>query len=755
MAKTLSTAFAIGMALFAMPLSTRPASAQTLSAAHDDLEWELDRQVRYAGAGWLESEGGGVAVDFPSSGIDLRSWISLPEFDPETVSANDCWGYVAPSGREYALIGLSLGTAFVEVSDPGNAQIVDVIAGPSSDWRDIKTYQQFAYAVSEGGGGIQVFDLSQIDSGVVSLVNTVTTGGRLQTHNVAVNTESGRLYRAGGGGNNPVNGLRIYSLADPSAPAFVGEWHDRYCHDAQVVTWTEPPYVGVEVAFCYANDTTVSGNPGIEILDVSDPASIGVIGSINLSLPPIFSHPAYYAHQGWLSPDRQYVYFNDEVDEAATGNPTTTRVIDISDLSNPTQVAIFTNGNTARDHNLYTQGELIFESNYRSGLRVFSASNPIAPIEIAYFDTYPDDDNANYNGLWSVYPYLPSGTIIGSDIEKGLFVWSFAAAPVPALSARSSFATAALIAALAAVALRSRRLRDRTLSVAIAALVAAGLGCGSQEASDSVATKSGDSMTAPDQAPPAPGDAQVEYRDGLVTLRSDGSLQFAILEQLAAQAGFAIIAGRVDPRPITLEIERAPLLDAIALILDGLTYAVEYDFDEASGTRTLARVAIGGARGYGSASPAKTPDPTALRKRDQVTETRSDQTESNSDEYSAEQAEVLADLNDPDPEVRADAIFWVDLDGEVLEQMISLLKSEPDAEVRASIVERLGDEESPAAIAAVTGALQDPDPEVVLQAIEVLEFDAEGWLIPELERLLAHPDPEVREAAEDAILYLR
>jgi choice-of-anchor B domain-containing protein len=323
-----------------------------------------------------------------------------------------------------------------------------------SSWRDIKTYQQFAYAVSEGGGGIQIFDLSLIDNGVVTLANTVTTGGRLSTHDVAINTESARLYRVGGGGNNPVQGLRIYSLADPSLPVLIGEWHDRYCHDAQVVTWTESPFVGVEVAFCYANDTTISGNPGIEILDVSDPQNISTIGSLNLALPPLFSHPASFSHQGWLSADRQYIYFDDEVDESATGNPTTTRVIDVSDLSNPTQVAIFTNGNTARDHNLYTKGTLIFEANYRSGLRVFAAGNPLAPAEFAYFDTYPDDDNVNYNGLWSVYPYFPSGTIIGSDIEKGLFVWTFTAPPVPALSTGGLLAMAILLIVAAAAAFR-------------------------------------------------------------------------------------------------------------------------------------------------------------------------------------------------------------------------------------------------------------------------------------------------------------
>ncbi len=597
MTRKLSTAFTAGLTLLALGDLAISASAQTVSAAHDDIEWELDRQAPYAEAGWRESEGGTAAIEFPSAGIDLRSWISLPEFDPTTNAANDCWGYVAPSGREYALIGLSLGTAFVEVTDPGNAQIVDVLAGPSSSWRDIKTYQQFAYAVSEGGAGIQVFDLSLIDSGVVSLVNTITTGGRLQTHDVAIDTESGMLYRVGGGGSNPVNGLRIYSLANPSTPTFVGEWHDRYCHDAQVVTWTEPPFAGVAVAFCYANDTAVSGNPGIEILDVSDPANIGVIGSINLSLPPIFSHPAYFAHQGWLSPDRQYVYFNDEVDEGATGNPTTTRVIDVSDLSNPIQVAIFTNGNTARDHNLYTRGELIFASNYRSGLRVFSASDPLAPVEIAYFDTYPSDDNANYNGLWSVYPYFPSGTIIGSDIEKGLFVWSLAAAPVPALSARNTLALGAMLAGLTMWTFRSRRFRDRTLLAAIVAVVAIGWGCGSEDASDQVTAPATGSTTAPDQKLPPIGTAHVEYADGFVTVRSNGSLQLAVLEQLAKQAGFAIAAGRVDARPITTQFERVALVDAIARILDGITYRLEYDVDAASGIRVLSRVAIGDARG--------------------------------------------------------------------------------------------------------------------------------------------------------------
>ncbi len=436
-----------------------PVVVATLSLAHEDEEFQNDRQDPYDGPGWRRADGGAPPIVFPNSGILLQSWIPLVEFDPTVTSADDCWGYVSPSGREYALIGLSVGTGFVEVTDPGDPQILTVMTGPHSIWRDIKVYQHYAYVVSEGGSGIQVFDLAQIDSGVVTIVKTVVTGGRLSTHNVAINPESGFLYRVGGGGS-PVNGLRIYSLSDPEDPTFVAEWNDRYCHDAQVVMWTDPPFAGREIAFCFANDTSSGGHPGVEILDVTDKANITTVGAIDLSLPLTPPHPARFSHQGWLSPNRKYLYFGDEVDEGALGTPTTTRVIDISDLTDPVQAGTISNGGTARDHNLYTLRNLIFEANYRSGLRVFDVTDPLAAQEVAYFDTFPESDAADYNGLWNVYPYLPSGIVLGSDIEKGLFVWSleFDEGPtIPAVSDWGLATMAILLATAATILLRHRQ----------------------------------------------------------------------------------------------------------------------------------------------------------------------------------------------------------------------------------------------------------------------------------------------------------
>jgi hypothetical protein len=308
-----------------------------------------------------------------------------------------------------------------------------------------------------------------------------------------------------------------------------------------------------------------------------------------------------------------------------------------------------------------------------------------------------------------------------------------------------------LIAILTGMTLGHRRPRDRTALLTIAALVVVGLGCGSQETSDSEATTLAKPEPTPDRPLPALSKAYVEYSDGRVTVRSDGALQLAVLEQLAAQAGFEVVAGKAETQPITLEIDRVSLVVAIASILDGYSYTVGYDFDKATETRILTRVEVGEALDSG-----------APRKRDRVSnaairsaeEARGDRTEPTSEADATEQAELLSELDSPDPEARADAVDWIDLDGEALERLISLLESDPDAEVRATIVDRLGEEESPAAIAALVVALRDPDSEVVLRAIEILEFEAEAWLIPELERRLAHPDPEVREAAQIAIDFL-
>ncbi|MCH9023358.1 MAG: choice-of-anchor B family protein, partial [Planctomycetes bacterium] len=386
--------------------------------AQEDLR-ERDAQLRYEGAGLIGAPGGFSLIEFESLGVELVSWLPLNSFDSylsTTVTrASDIWGYVSPLGREYAIIGLGEGVGFVEVTTPATPTIIDAFGGPTTKWRDIKTYRHYAYVVADFGvPNLLVFDLSDIDNGNVTLESTIVTSS---THNVAIDATSGFLYRLGAGAPD-ARGLMIYDLnAFPDNPQLVGEWNDRYIHDAQAVTYTEGPYQDRQIVFAFSDDGGDPSNPALVILDVTEKSNIVLLSTL--------TYPnSGYSHQGWLSPDKQYVYLGDEWDEIIGSVPsTTTRVIDVSDPNAPFLAATFTNGNAAIDHNLFTRKHLIFEANYRSGLRVFDATNPLSPVEIAYFDTYPTSDSPNFNGLWGCYPYLPSGIVLGSDIEKGLFLW--------------------------------------------------------------------------------------------------------------------------------------------------------------------------------------------------------------------------------------------------------------------------------------------------------------------------------------------
>ncbi|MBL8746522.1 MAG: choice-of-anchor B family protein [Phycisphaerae bacterium] len=413
-----------GAAVIAMPLfpaGRAPSAAdeaplQPNVALHPSNDHFNTMQPPYVGPPFLVGSGGVPDLAFSASGVRLMAWLPIGYFDPAAQNANSCYGYTSPSGREYAILGTQTGTGFVEITDPGAPVIVAHLTGPTSLWRDMKTYGTYAYSVSEGGSGIQVFNLSNIDSGAVTFVRSVVTTGTTATHTIHINEQSGYLYRCGGG-TSPTMGLRIYNLnPDPSNPVYVSQWNNRYVHECQVVNWTTGALAGRELAFIFADDVSNGGNPRVDILDVTNKAAITVVAQVG--------YPnGSFSHQGWLSPDRRYLYHDDELDESSFNIFSRTRIFDVSNPAAPFYVGSFTNGLTNIDHNLYTKGNLIFESNYRAGLRIFDATDPLAPFEIAHFDTYLEDDQPSFNGLWNNYPYFNSGTIIGSDIEKGLFVW--------------------------------------------------------------------------------------------------------------------------------------------------------------------------------------------------------------------------------------------------------------------------------------------------------------------------------------------
>lgn len=386
--------------------------------AHDgDLKMR-DWRPPVEAAVWRADDGATSLLppSFRASGVRLMAWFPVKSLMSAGTSVSDIWGYESPSGREYALVGQSQGTAIVEVTNPGSSTLVAFLKGPTSVWRNVKTYQHWMYAVSEGGSGIQVFDLADIDAGTVTQVGTIDASAATPaTHTMVINEQTGFLYRLGGGSM----GVRAYDLKpNPAAPVMVGSWSARYVHDGAVRSIVSGPLAGHEILFACGGLSGGYGDTRLEILDVTSKSAIASIGSL--------SYPSgKYCHGIAISDDLKTGWINDEMDEQ-NGQFSRGITVDLSDLTHPTMLGTYTTGEHTVDHNNYARGNRLYCSNYTSGLRVFDTSDPASPRQIAWFDTYPEDDAAPaaiYNGLWSNYPYFRSGTIVGSDINRGLFVW--------------------------------------------------------------------------------------------------------------------------------------------------------------------------------------------------------------------------------------------------------------------------------------------------------------------------------------------
>lgn len=375
------------------------------------------------------SAGAGIGGNGPwdSKNVSLLSRMGLDEMGggPSNVLGNDVWGWTDSStGREYAIMGLTDRTSFVDVTDPTNPAFLGSLESHTGNkaWRDMKVYNNRAYIVSDLNGehGMQIFDLTELRSASAADPQTFTETahytGFNRAHNIAINEDSGFAYVVGS--EVASGGLHVLDLKGSSfMPTLVGEFAaDGYTHDTQVVNYLGPDtdYAGREVAFNSNEDT-------LTIVDVTDKSNMTEI-----------SRNAYtdsaYAHQGWLSEDQKYFFMDDELDERNSDEliHTTTRVWDVQDLDNPIYLGSHDGTQTTIDHNLYVKDGHIFQANYSSGLRILriNDASTLDLEEVAFFDTYNTDNDVSFNGAWSVYPFFESGTVLVSDRQNGLFMLS-------------------------------------------------------------------------------------------------------------------------------------------------------------------------------------------------------------------------------------------------------------------------------------------------------------------------------------------
>ncbi len=399
-----------------------------------DGEWIQGNSVYHDAEGYASVTGGMVECEdelagaFSCKDVNMVSYLNQKDMGGERgVMTNDIWGWEDPeTGREYALVGFSNQTSFVDVTDAENpiylGRLMLTDSARPSVWRDMKVFKDHVYIVADAANqhGMQVFDLRQLrdfDGTPTEFEVTTLYDGIASAHNIVINEETGFAYAVGSssGGETCGGGLHMIDINEPANPVFVGCFADGnsgrrgtgYSHDAQCVVYHGPDsdYSGHEICLG-SNETALSIS---DVSDKSNPVSISIASYPNVA----------YAHQGWLTDDHRFFYMNDEGDEPqGLVEGTRTLVWDLQDLDEPQLVAEHIATTTATDHNLYVKGDLMYQSNYGAGFRVLDISERAAPVEVGYFDTTPNGGG----GSWSNYPYFKSGSLIVTDMSGGLFI---------------------------------------------------------------------------------------------------------------------------------------------------------------------------------------------------------------------------------------------------------------------------------------------------------------------------------------------
>ena len=337
--------------------------------------------------------------NYGSTDINLKRLSQTDEYS----QYNDIWGFVGKDGIEYAILGTTTGTAIYSLKDPKNPKRDTFIPGNTSIWRDMKSFKNHVYVTADQGNqGVLIINMAEAPNKItfkysrLPAPTTVNPGNVGNCHNLWID-EKGFMYLSGCSPQS--GGVLIYDLnANPDEPTFVGAADAIYSHDNYV-----------------RNDTLYSAEiyaGNFSVYHIKDKKNI-----VKLASQPTTTR---FTHNVWLSDDHKYLFTTDEkpqgkVDAYSVGNP-----FDIK-LLQSFRPPVLLNQNSL-PHNTHfiknAKGSFIVTSWYDEGVSVADVSDPSNMIEIGIGRT-----TKGGNGCWGAYPLLPSGLILASDMDNGLFIY--------------------------------------------------------------------------------------------------------------------------------------------------------------------------------------------------------------------------------------------------------------------------------------------------------------------------------------------
>lgn len=320
---------------------------------------------------------------------------------PGETCANIC-GY-AQNGREYALVGCSQGMRIVDVTNPDVPVAIAQIPGPNNLWKEIKVWKNYAYVTTEAtGGGLQIVDLSGLPNTTVPYTTYFGDGTIAGTvnkiHALHIDTTAGfvHLFGATMSDGAAVGDLVLDLKPDPMNPVYVGKWDVNYIHDGYV-----------------NNDTLYGGHiyaGYFSVIDFKDKSNPVLIATTHT--------PGNFTHNVWPTGDGKHMLTTDEVSASFLAS------YDINDFGNIVEVDRFqtTPGSGSIVHNTHVrEGKWAVTSWYKDGVSIVDCTRPWNLVEVARFDMFAGVGDG-FEGTWGVYPFLPSGNLVCSGIDEGLFV---------------------------------------------------------------------------------------------------------------------------------------------------------------------------------------------------------------------------------------------------------------------------------------------------------------------------------------------
>ncbi len=335
----------------------------------------------------------------PAQNISLQAQL---RFDQEL---SDIWGYTDEMDREFAIVGLNRAVAVVNVTTPDAPNLISVIEGPRSIWRDIKTYNDHAFVITDSEGlGLHVLDLSDLPNPLDSTDSYfwapfLEDFDSIQLeicHNLYIDEQSGIAYLAGCNVNS--GGVLMVDVTNPDSLVYIGALDPRYSHDVFV-----------------RNDTVYSSDISAGFLSIMDASDRD-----NPQLLATQTTPFRFTHNAWLSDNSKVVFTTDERGNAPVA------AYDISDLTDITFLDEFrppaTEGRGLIPHNVHVFNDFLVTSFYKEGVVITDANKPDNLVEVGIYDTVEGDRVSGFGGTWGAYPFLPSGNILASDVNNGLFI---------------------------------------------------------------------------------------------------------------------------------------------------------------------------------------------------------------------------------------------------------------------------------------------------------------------------------------------